>query len=177
MASWLHIPTNSDFSLQNLPYGIFSTQNQPDHHIGIAIGDYVLDLNILTQENVFDDLGFDTSTLKKSTLNLYASLGRSVHRLVRNRVQEILEKDTDLGALLKDNQDRRSRCLIKQEDIQLHLPFQIGDYTDFFCGLHHALNVGTLNISCTIPDYYRAPKLSNMGHRSNNSVHASTTFL
>lgn len=140
MASWIEISETSDFSLQNLPYGVFSTDNT-NRRIGVAIGDYVLDLKVLAQEGVFADLGFDTSTLEQSTLNAYAALRRPVHRIVRSRLQQLLSRDTGLGAVLRDNVELRRKSVILQSSVQMHLPMAIGDYTDFFVGLHHAVNV------------------------------------
>lgn len=140
MASWVHVPEDSDFSLLNLPYGIFSTANTSPR-IGIAIGSEVLDLKALAQEHVFDDLDFDTTTLEQATLNAFAGLGRRIHSKVRGRLHQILEEGTQLGDVLRDNQQRRKKCLFPLDSVSLHLPVVVGDYTDFFIGLHHAKNV------------------------------------
>lgn len=139
--SWLTIPPSSDFSLQNLPYGIFSTPTVPQPRIGVAIGEHVLDLKALAQDGVFADLSFDTSTLETETLNAFAALGRITHRVVRERLQRLLEQDTALGNVLRDNEQRKERALVRQADVKMHLPMVIGDYTDFFVGYHHAVNV------------------------------------
>ncbi len=141
MASWVPVPENSDFSLRNLPYGVFST-TESGPRIGVAIGNHVLDLKVLAQEQVFDDLEFDVATLEQATLNAYASLGKDVHGNVRRKVQQLLARDTQLGNVLRDDQQRRNRCLVPLNSIIMHLPMVIGDYTDFFIGLHHAVNVG-----------------------------------
>lgn len=141
MASWVPIEKTSDFSLQNLPYGIFSTKDS-DPRIGVAIGEYVLDLKVLAEEGVFPDLGSDIGTLKQSALNAYAALGRSVHSRVRKRLQSLLENTTQTGDVLRDNEQLREKALIPMSGVQMHLPMIIGDYTDFFVGLHHAVTVG-----------------------------------
>ena len=140
MEAWIDVAADSDFSLQNLPYGVFST-SRSGLHIGVAIGEYVLDLTVLAQDHVFSDVEFDVSTLEQPTLNAYAALGKEVHRAVRSKIQRLLQKDTQLEHVLRDNDGRRQRALILQSDAQLHLPMRIGDYTDFFVGLHHAVNV------------------------------------
>ena len=140
MASWVPVPENSDFSLRNLPYGVFST-TESGPRIGVAIGNYALDLKVLAQERVFDDLEFDVATLEQATLNAYAGLGKDVHRRVRRKVQQLLERDTQLGNVLRDDQQRRNRCVVPLNTITMYLPMVIGDYTDFFIGLHHAVNV------------------------------------
>ena len=140
--SWVDTPQDSDFSLSNLPYGIFSTIFAPPQ-IGVAIGSFVLDLHYLTKEGIFDDLGFDTSSLLADTLNDYASLGKDVHGRVRTRLREILVEDTDKGHILRDNVTRRDAALISLENVRMHMPMKIGDYTDFFAGLPHAELVRT----------------------------------
>jgi len=140
MASWVDIPQGCDFTLANLPYGVFSTDSS-EHHIGIAIGEYALDLKKLAQEGVFSGISFDPTTLESATLNNYAALGRDVHRNVRSFLQELLRVDTSYGSILRDNPERIQRVLIRLSDITMHLPMEIGDYTDFFVGIHHAQNV------------------------------------
>jgi fumarylacetoacetase len=140
MASWVPIQENTDFSLQNLPYCVFST-NESEPAIGVAIGEYVLDLKFLTQDRVFAAIEFNTATLEESTLNSYACLTTDIHRKVRNTLQNLLKLDTPLGDVLRDNAVRRARALVPLHKIKMHLPMTIGDYTDFFVGPHHAQNV------------------------------------
>jgi fumarylacetoacetase len=153
MASWVEIPADSDFSLRNLPYGVFSTTSLSPR-IGTAIGPYVLDLRALAEDGVFTSVAFDASSLEKPTLNEYAGLGKDIHLAVRQLLSELLKKDTSLGSALRDNKERRQRVLLPLSDVKMHLPMQIGDYTDFFVGVHHARNVsipkgirGVLNCS------------------------------
>ena len=143
MASWIPIPDDSDFSLRNLPYGIFSTEGTSPR-IGVAIGDYVLDLKILAHEGVFNSLDFDVGTLEQPTLNAYAALDKHVHRKVREYLQALLNKDTQHGQVLRDNEARQNECIVPQSKVKMHLPMVIGDYTDFFVGLHHAETVSCI---------------------------------
>lgn len=153
MASWIPLQKDSDFSLRNLPYGVFSTDSSGPR-IGVAIGDYVLDLKVLAQDQVFTDLQFDVTTLEESTLNKYADLGNNVQRAVRKKLQQLLDKETSLGTVLRDNQDRRNRSLLPLSSVKMHLPMFIGDYTDFFVGLHHAQNVRDQLLRCSISKGY-----------------------
>ena len=73
--TWLDIPADSDFSIHNLPFGIFSTQNKPFPRIGVAIGEYILDLHFLVSEGALDGLGFDLETLQEPVLNSFMALG------------------------------------------------------------------------------------------------------
>ena len=143
MASWVNIPKDSDFSLHNLPYGIFSTASLTPR-IGVAIGDQVLDLKTLAQAGVFNDLGINTDTLQQATLNDYASQGNAAHRKVRQRLQELLQQDTVDGRLLRDNSSLRNASLVPLDQASMHLPMLIGDYTDHFIGLPHAKTVSSL---------------------------------
>lgn len=140
MASWIPVKEKSDFSLRNLPYGVFST-NGSEPRIGVAIGDFVLDLRVLARDGIFDDLNFDVTTLEASNLNPFASLGKAVHNEVRKKLHQILEIDTEIGDVLRDDRERRMRALVPLNTVEMHLPMQIGDYTDFFVGLPHAQTV------------------------------------
>ncbi|KIX92777.1 uncharacterized protein Z520_11440 [Fonsecaea multimorphosa CBS 102226] len=137
--SWVPIHRSSEFQLHNLPMGVFKTRDQ-DARIGVAIGDYVLDMKLLAEENVFSSLSFDQDTLKTSSLNHYASLGRTVHRRVRGFLVELLAKDTKHGHLLRNDAERRTKSLLLMETVQMLLPFDIPNYTDFFVGVYHAQN-------------------------------------
>lgn len=141
MSSWVSTDGHPEFSLQNLPYGVFSTRADSNHHIGVAIGSHVLDLNILAVEEVFKPLDFDASCLERATLNEFAGLGKTVHRKVRSFLQEILKSDTSSGDVLRDNPELRKAALVPLESVQMHLPMNIGDYTDFFTSPYHAQNV------------------------------------
>ena len=143
MTSWIEIPADSDFSVRNLPYGIFSTAHVSPR-IGTAIGAYVLDLNALAQDGVFSSVPFDASTLERSTLNEYASLDKSVHLAVRQLLLELLKQDTSLGPALRDNEERKQRVLLPLGDVEMHLPMHIGDYTDFCASVYHARNASIL---------------------------------
>lgn len=147
--SWLDIDPSSDFSLANIPFGIISTADDPSPHVGIAVGSYVLDLNVLASqigtENLLPDGGQShTEIFAQPTLNTFAELGRPVHRHVRKQIQDLLSEDTTRPELLKNNAELRNKALIPQQKVQMHLPMSIGDYTDFYAGYHHAYAVGVM---------------------------------
>lgn len=141
MRSWISTDENPEFSLQNLPYGVFSTQDDPKHRIGVALGSYVLDLKVLARHQTFQELSFDSTSLEQETLNQFAGLGREVHRELRQFLQEILSTDASSREVLRDNDDLRRRAFVPLKDVEMHLPMQIGDYTDFFTSPYHAQNV------------------------------------
>ncbi len=132
------IPPQSDFSLQNLPFGIFSNNENPELRPGIAIGEYVLDLQALNRAGFFSELVFDKKVLHKHTLNDFISQGRPVWRAVRERVQHLLTNPD------REQQSLIENCLVPQSMATMHLPVAIGDYTDFYSSEEHATNVGKM---------------------------------
>ena len=128
--SWVRgAQRGSDFPVQNLPLGIFS-EAKGLRRPGVAIGDYVLDLTSiadLLDEDWREDLALPV-------LNAWLSRGPETHRALRQRLSEILSDDR--------YRDDVEPCLIGQSEVRLHVPCLIGDYTDFYVGIHHATNVG-----------------------------------
>lgn len=111
----------------------------------IAIGDHVLDLKAFSLSNGFSSLPSIQKHLdvfSQPTLNAFAALGRPVHREVRAYIQDLFTEDTKLGAVLQDNESLRKEALLPKHETKCHLPMQIGDYTDFWAGYNHAINVG-----------------------------------
>lgn len=133
---WLSIPTNSDFSVYNLPFGIFSTSNRSPR-MGIAIGDQILDLVALKSEGLLSGSDIDPVIFKQKYLNDFIALGKSQTKTVRLNVQELL---TDANSPLKSYPD----VFVKQSEAQMHMPVKVGDYTDFYSSIEHATNVGTM---------------------------------
>ena len=140
MTSWLPIPADSDFSIHNLPFGIFSTAQQTEPHVGVAIGEQILDLAFAADMAVFDMfLPYkQRDVFRRSHLNDFIRLGRPVWQQVRRALQNEL---TDADSLLRKMADD---ALIPQVDATMHLPVQIGDYTDFYSSIDHASNVGKM---------------------------------
>ena len=129
----IDIPQNSDFSIHNIPFGIFSTADR-SARVGVAIGDHILDLVAVAELGVFK---FDTTVLSQSTLNAFIALGKGVTSRVRTNIQQWIQ----------DNQSPlagKSELFVKQAYAQMHLPVQVGDYTDFYSSIEHATNVGMM---------------------------------
>lgn len=136
MQSWLPIAADSDFTIHNLPFGIFST-DQHTRRAGIAIGDQIVDLCKLCQEGYFADLRFDSWVVNKDNLNHFIALGKKTTNAVRERVQQWL---CDPASPLKHYPE----TLVPMAAATLHLPVRIGDYTDFYSSIEHATNVGKM---------------------------------
>lgn len=163
MKSWIPISARSHFSLANIPFGIISTASDSTHRPAVAIGEYALDLCQFRRQNGFSGLTSFASSqnvLESTTLNAFASLGRSTHREVRSYLQSVFAADTPYPEILRDNETLRKAALIPMSEVQTHLPLAIGDYTDFFAGRNHAFNVGTLfrgPSNALQPNYHHLP--------------------
>ena len=134
--SWISIPENSQFSIHNLPFGIFSVGNNPKR-LGIAIGGQIVDLAVVAALGFFDELDIDKQVFQEETLNSFISLGKPVTNKIRRRVQDWL---SDSQSPFKEHEF----ILVDQTEATMHLPLQIGDYTDFYSSIEHATNVGKM---------------------------------
>ncbi len=132
--------SHTPFPLQNLPWGVF---RRPDGSptCGVAIGEWALDLGELEAAGLLPELDHPSPLFRRSSLNRFASLGPDSWRKVRERISELLGDDE---ARLRDDHELRHRALFRRTDIQMQLPFEIGDYTDFYSSREHATNVGTM---------------------------------
>ena len=141
MPSFLPIPDDSDFTLDNLPYGIFSPEGE-EPRVGVALGAHVVDLAVLEHAGCFDGTFLrDHPAFDQSTLNLFMSLGKPAWDEARRTLQDLLGDDTPT---LRDDDELRGAVLHRQDAVTMHLPFEIGDYTDFYASRQHATNVGTM---------------------------------
>lgn len=136
VSSWVNVTSDSDFPIQNLPYGIFSTSTK-SKRAGIAIGNEILDLVEVAKLGHFNDIINDASTVfSQDKLNPFISLGKEIHKKVRTKVFTLLQTG---NTILKGK-----NVLVSQSEASLHLPIQIGDYTDFYSSEEHAVNVGSM---------------------------------
>ncbi|TGE20019.1 fumarylacetoacetase [Hymenobacter elongatus] len=142
LRSWIDIAPTSDFPIQNLPFGIFETPERGPR-VGVAIGDYVLDLYAVSQFGFFEDLDIPTQpkVFRRRSLNTFIALGRPVWRAVRQRVSELLRHDNDT---LRGNEEAMRSCLLRQSEVQLLRPVKPQNYTDFYSSIEHATNVGIM---------------------------------
>jgi len=138
--SWLHVDKNSDFPIQNIPYGVFLTRDDIIT-IGTRIGDTAIDLGALHQLGYFAGIPLTDDIFLQDTLNDFIADGRKTWRLVRNRIAEIFDDNNDS---LKHNKKHKEIVLFRLDEIEMQLPVQIGDYTDFYASKEHATNVGIM---------------------------------
>ncbi len=138
--TWLHVDANSDFPIQNIPFGVFLTRDDIIT-IGTRIGNYAIDLGALHQLGYFDEIPLTDDIFLQDTLNDFISDGKKTWRLVRNRIGDIFDIN---NSALKENDKHRDIVLFTLDEIEMQLPVQIGDYTDFYSSKEHATNVGTM---------------------------------
>ncbi|ULC60938.1 fumarylacetoacetase [Flaviramulus sp. BrNp1-15] len=138
--SWLHVDKNSDFPIQNIPFGVFLTRDDIIT-IGTRIGDTAIDLGALHQLGYFDGIPLTDDIFLQDTLNDFIADGRKTWRAVRNRIAEIFDSNNDT---LKQNKHHKEIVLFRLDEIEMQLPVHIGDYTDFYSSIEHATNVGTM---------------------------------
>lgn len=146
LESWFSIPRGSHFSLANIPFGIISTKGSAPR-VATAIGDHALDLAGFAAHSGFSALSIiqpHSKVFSQSTLNAFADLGRPIHVVVRKYLQTVFLDDTPYPDVLKNNPDLQNIVLIPLTDVQYHVPFAIGDYTDFYAGMNHAYNCGVI---------------------------------
>jgi fumarylacetoacetase len=171
--TWLETSANTDFPIQNIPFGVFLTRDDIIT-IGTRIGDYAIDLGALHQLGYFKGIDLTDDIFLQDTLNDFISDGRKTWRLVRNRISDIFLKD---NPALRDNVEHRQKVLFTLDEIEMQLPVQVGDYTDFYASKEHATNVGSLfrdPENALLPNWLRIP----IGYhgRSSSIIPSGTPF-
>ena len=141
LRSFIDVPPDSHFPIQNLPFGVFQPK-QDNPRVGVAIGDLIVDLSVLEELGHFRSPEFhDRHVFSQDSLNAFLALGRPAWRKMREIIQYLLSAET---STLRDDAKLRARVFHEQKDVVMKLPARIGDYTDFYSSYHHAHNVGTM---------------------------------
>ena len=125
--SWLHVDPHSDFPIQNIPFGVFLTSDDVIT-IGTRIGDTAIDLGALHNLGYFDEIPLIPDIFLQDTLNDFIADGQQTWRAVRNRIAELFDAN---NTSLKSNIQHKKTVLFRLDEIEMRLPVQIGDYTDF----------------------------------------------
>lgn len=127
-----------DFPIQNLPYGAFLADASEEPRLGVAIGDYVLDLRAASEQNLLEGVSEEVaSACRETTLNTLMSLGSQHWSALRLALSRLLR----IGS---ERQSQAQSLLRRQDEVEMVLPATIGDYTDFYTSIHHATNAGRL---------------------------------
>ena len=140
LKSWVSVPENSDFPIQNLPFGIISSAIL-SKRVSVRIGDYALDLKVLAELGYLKETGFDSSDFDAPFLNPMMKKGKLAVRGLRNRISELL---LDSSTSLQKNPSQIEQVLHLISAVEVSMPVEIGDYTDFYSSKEHATNVGMM---------------------------------
>ncbi|XP_010270099.1 PREDICTED: fumarylacetoacetase [Nelumbo nucifera] len=142
LKSFIDVHPDSHFPIQNLPYGVFKPHHRGEARPGVAIGDFVLDLSAIANAGLFDGpILKNSDCFLQPSLNKFVGMGRPAWKEARATIQRLLSSDEPT---LRDNDSLREKALFPMNKVEMLLPTVIGDYTDFFCSMHHAKNCGTI---------------------------------
>ncbi|MCB9338764.1 MAG: fumarylacetoacetase [Lewinellaceae bacterium] len=136
--SWVEVPKNSDFPIQNLPFGVFRTASNPAPRVCTAIGDSVVDLAVLNYLALFDELEINNTVFNNRFINDLMALGKAQTRALRDRIADLLDAKNG------EARDLSWHFLHPMDKVEMLMPVQVGDYTDFYSSLEHATNVGSM---------------------------------
>ncbi len=140
LTSWVPVEAGSDFPIQNLPFGVF--RKGDDHpRVGVAIGNYVLDLYAMQQADYFGALLIEDAAFRSNNLNVLIKTGKYKIRALRQAISTYLRSD---NTRLKNEEKVYGKFLLRMEDVELLLPIEPGDYTDFYSSIQHATNIGKM---------------------------------
>ncbi|MES2514764.1 MAG: fumarylacetoacetase [Bacteroidota bacterium] len=140
LTSWIAVEANSDFPIQNLPFGVYS-DNTTKHHACSAIGHYAIDLYELADRGFLTGLNIDKKVFDNAFLNDFIELGKETTRALRSRLSDLLNSH---NRELQDNKDAFHYIFKPQANVNMLLPVKVGDYTDFYSSIDHATNIGTM---------------------------------
>ena len=133
LSTWIPVAKNSDFPIQNIPFGIGLINNKK---VGVSrIGDYVINLSVLFEEGCFKNI-ISRNYFANDYLNSFLDLNKKTWRLVRDKISELFSKEM--------NESLKSKCLSNIKDVTMCMPVRVGDYTDFYSSRQHAYNVGCM---------------------------------
>ena len=141
LPSWIDSANDpeGEFPLNNLPYGVFSSDGEP--RCCVAIGDQVVDLSVLEDAGVLPEISHE-AVFDLPFLNEFMECGPAAWAEIRSRLNDLLSIGGD--AALKDDAELREIALVARSEVTLHLPFVVNEYTDFYAGKFHATNIGTM---------------------------------
>ena len=133
LTTWVSVPENSDFPIQNIPFGIVEINGTKA--AATRIGDTVVNLSVLFESGIFEGI-LKHNCFAEATLNSFLKLNKQTWRAVRNRISEVFTTEM--------NDDLKAQCLSSISNVQMCMPVQVGDYTDFYSSRQHAYNVGCM---------------------------------
>ena len=153
LESWVPVARESDFPIQNLPFGLF-VRDGCVPRIGVAISEKILDCHALAQAGLVNDC-CEPELLEAPLLNPLLAAGRSAWATLRERLSELLRADGDPRV-----RERAEHFLVDRDEVEMRLPMEIGDYVDFYSSIEHATNLGRLfrpNAEALLPNWRWLP--------------------
>jgi len=142
LKSWIEVSSESDFPIQNLPFGIGSPTGMSPRPLSI-IGDTIIDLSAIADEGFFDEImpeeGFDA--FFQAELNGIIALGKAFTTSLRERLSDLF---VDGNEIIKNDDSLKKKFLYHISEVKMNMPVEVGDYTDFYSSVEHATNVGTM---------------------------------
>lgn len=144
LTSWIEVDSQSDFPIQNIPFGVFRplVDFEKEPAIATRIGDYVIDIQAMCDFGLFDGLGIEDYTpLYQPSLNMFLCWDKAIWRAVRNRISELFRSG---NPILFSDKEAQSVILFPQDEVEMLMPVSPGNYTDFYSGMQHAINVGKM---------------------------------
>ena len=158
LASFIDVPPGAPFPIQNLPYGVFKPRTGGRPRVGVAIGAYVLDLAVLEARGLFEQAAIqDGRPFSTPSLNRFMGLGPAAWQAARATITHLLRSTTPT---LRDDNTLRESALHRIRDVELLLPAEIGDYTDFYSSKEHATNIGRMfrgEADALLPNWLHLP--------------------
>ena len=139
LKSWIEVPENSDFPIQNIPFGVVELNG--NKFVATRIGKTVINLNALNELGYFEGLDVAKDEFNAQSLNPFMQKGKGHTRNVRNRISEIFEAS---NVALMNDVDARNKVISSVDEVTMCMPVEIGDYTDFYSSKEHATNVGMM---------------------------------
>jgi fumarylacetoacetase len=140
LKSWVEVASDSDFPIQNLPFGVVKNENLTPR-VASRIGNKVIDLKTLHVLGYLENLPFELADFDADSLNLMMKKGKKAVRDLRNRLSKLFDANQPD---LQKNEQHVAQVLVPVENVNMCMPVQIGDYTDFYSSREHATNVGTM---------------------------------
>ena len=138
--SWLPVDSDSDFPIQNIPFGVFITKDDIIT-IGTRIGEFAIDLGAFHQLGYFNGIPLTDDMFMQDSLNDFIADGRKTWRHVRNRISDVFDVN---NPKLQQNQKHKEAIIFDVNEVEMLMPIDVGDYTDFYSSKEHATNVGKM---------------------------------
>jgi len=135
--SWIRVPEDSDFPIQNIPFGVFKKADG-NYCVGSRIGDTAIDLNQMNKLGYFKEISLVRDVFQQKNLNVFLESNKTIWRAVRDRIAEVFDQNNTM------NPEDQDIILCPISDITMVMPVKVGDYTDFYSSRQHAYNVGCM---------------------------------